>query len=355
MDIRELKESNCIIFECISGSRAYGLTTETSDVDIRGVYILPRDQFYSFDYQDQISDERNNQIYYELRKFLQLLAKNNPSMLEMLNIPSDCVLHRDPLFDKIKASDFVSQLCKDTFAGYAMTQIKQARGLNKKILNPMDKKRKSILDFCYVLHEQGSISLLDFLNHEKISPDKLGLVVIPHMRDMYKVFYSQAGLYAGVVKNDSSMEVTLSSVPKGEKPIATLSFNKDGYTHYCRDYKEYWHWVENRNEHRFQNTTEHGKNYDAKNMMHVFRLLAMAKEIGRSGSILVRQSDCQQLLKIKKGDFLYEELLDKANAQLKEIEAIYQNSSLPEKPDLFLINCLLVEIRKDFYLSKLCF
>ncbi len=349
MDIKELKESNCIIFECIGGSRAYGLVTETSDVDIRGVYILPMDQFYSFEYQDQISDERNNVIYYELRKFLDLLTKNNPNMLEMLNIPADCILHRDPLFDRIKAEDFVSQLCKDTFAGYAMAQIKKARGLNKKILNPMDKKRKSILDFCYVLHEQSSIPLLDFLKHEKLSPEKLGLVVIPHMRDMYKVFYSDAGIYNGIVKNESSLEVTLSSVSKGEKAIATLSFNKDGYTQYCKDYKEYWHWVENRNEHRFQSTAEHGKNYDAKNMMHVFRLLAMAEEIGRTGNILVRQPDCKQLLRIRNGDFLYEELLEKANEKLKEIEGIFLDSPLPEKPDLFFINGLLVEMRKAFY------
>nr|WP_284452530.1 nucleotidyltransferase domain-containing protein [Parachlamydia acanthamoebae] len=45
MDLKELKESNCIIFECISGSKAYGLSTETSDEDIRGVFILPREKF----------------------------------------------------------------------------------------------------------------------------------------------------------------------------------------------------------------------------------------------------------------------------------------------------------------------
>jgi hypothetical protein len=214
----------------------------------------------------------------------------------------------------------------------------------------MEKKRKSILDFCYVLHEQGSISLLDFLKREQMSADKLGLVAIPHMRDLYYVFYSRAGTYNGIVKNDSSMEVTLSSVPKGEKPIATLSFNKDGCTHYCRDYNEYWHWVENRNEHRYQNTAQHGKNYDAKNMMHVFRLLAMAEEIGRSGEIIIRQTDREFLLKIKNGDFSYEDLLELANDKLNEIEKIYHTSDLPEKPDLYFINQLLVEIRKDFYL-----
>jgi predicted nucleotidyltransferase len=82
MNVDELKQSGCIIFECIGGSRAYDLATETSDFDIRGIFILSKNQFYSFNYQDQVSDEYGNVVYYELRKFLGLLAKNNPNMLD---------------------------------------------------------------------------------------------------------------------------------------------------------------------------------------------------------------------------------------------------------------------------------
>ena len=82
MDINTLKQSGSIIFECISGSRAYGLDTPASDTDIRGVYILPQDQFYSLNYIEQISNETNDIVYYELRKFIELLSKNNPNILE---------------------------------------------------------------------------------------------------------------------------------------------------------------------------------------------------------------------------------------------------------------------------------
>ena len=146
MTIRELKESNCILFECISGSRAYGLATDTSDTDIKGVFILPRDKFYSLEYPEQINDVNNNVAYYELKKFIDLLSKNNPNMLEMLNMPDDCILYKHPLCDILQAKDFLSRLCKDTFAGYAMTQLKKARGLNKKILNPISENKKSILE-----------------------------------------------------------------------------------------------------------------------------------------------------------------------------------------------------------------
>jgi predicted nucleotidyltransferase len=66
--IEELKKSGSIIFECISGSRAYGLTTPNSDTDIRGVFILTKEQFYSLDYVGQINNETNDIAYYELRK-----------------------------------------------------------------------------------------------------------------------------------------------------------------------------------------------------------------------------------------------------------------------------------------------
>jgi uncharacterized protein len=351
MTIQELKDKNCIIFECISGSKAYGLATETSDTDIKGVFILPREHFYSLEYFEQINDENNNVVYYELRKFIDLLSKNNPNMLEMLNIPEDCLLYKHPLYDKIKANNFLSRLCQDTFAGYAMTQLKKARGLNKKILNPVEKEKKSILDFCYIVHEQGSIPVLEFLKHKNILQENCGLMAIPHMREVYGLYYSKEPIYYGIVRNANSLDVTVSSVAEGEKTIAIMSFNKDGYSTYCKDYKEYWEWVDKRNNIRYQNTVTHGKNYDAKNMMHMFRLLDMSEEIGRTGHINVRRPNREHLLSIKKGDFNYDELVKKAEEKLKLIEEVYASSPLPKQPDLNAINSLLIEVRKEYYNS----
>ena len=81
--IEELKKSGSIIFECISGSKAYGLATPISDTDIRGVFILPKEQFYALDYVNHINDSKNDVAYYELRKFIELCSKNNPNILEM--------------------------------------------------------------------------------------------------------------------------------------------------------------------------------------------------------------------------------------------------------------------------------
>ena len=44
MTIQDLRDNNLILLECISGSRAYGLDLPTSDTDLKGVFILPKEQ-----------------------------------------------------------------------------------------------------------------------------------------------------------------------------------------------------------------------------------------------------------------------------------------------------------------------
>ena len=346
--ITELKASGAIIFECISGSRAYGLDTATSDTDIRGVFIAPQEVYYSLSHVEQINNETNDIVYYELRKFIALLLKNNPNILELLNVPKECIVYKHPFFDQIKQEMFVSKLCKNTFANYAYTQIKKARGLNKKIVNPVEKERKSVLDFCYIRTAKQSESLTSFLEANGYSQENCGLVKIPHMKDCYNLFYAEHKGYQGIARQNAN-EVCLSSVPKEENPVAMLYFNVDGYSSYCKKYAEYWSWVAKRNEARYNNNIAHGKNYDTKNMMHTFRLLHMAQEIAKEGIINVKRSDREYLLQIKNGDFEYDELVTKAEQIKEQLESDYEQSDLMEMPDIDAVNQLLIDMRKKFY------
>jgi len=349
LTLSDLKNQNLLLFECISGSKAYGLNTATSDTDIRGVFVLPQDEYYGLHYVDQISNESNDVVYYELKRFVELLAKNNPNMLELLHMPPDCILYRHPLYERFKPELFLSRLCQTTFAGYALTQVKKAKGLNKKIVNPVEPHRKSVLDFCYVVQGQGSVPLLQFLANRGLQQEDCGLAKIPHMPELYGLYYSPDVRFKGVIQRENANDVSLSSIPKGLEPLAVLSFNKNGYSTYCKEYLEYWEWVEKRNDARYQNTLSHGKNYDAKNLMHTFRLLAMAEEIARDGHIQVRRPDRAFLLQIRAGAYEYAELVEMAEARIAQMDALYAQSSLPETPDLAKINQTLSEVRQEFY------
>lgn len=244
---------------------------------------MPCGQFFGLGRIEQVSDERNDETYYEVGRFVELLGKKNPNILEILFVEKAMIRHRHDLFELFRQEDVLSRHCEQTFAGYAMAQIRKARGLNKKIVNPMEGPRKSILDFCYLVEGQGSITLHDWLKREEIDSDNCGLVKIPHMRDVFGIFhdFSRQIRYRGMVKSEASNDLILSSVPKGETPVGWMNFNTDGYKKYCKAYREYQDWLENRNEARFATNISHGKNYDSKNLMHTFRLLSMAEEIAR--------------------------------------------------------------------------
>lgn len=354
MTIADIKSQNLLLFECISGSRAYGTALPTSDTDLRGVFVMPQRAFYGLGYVAQVSSDTNDETYFELRRFAELLLKNNPAVLEMLAIPDDCLLYCHPAFQPFLGNRFLSKLCKDTFAGYAVAQMKRARGLNKKINQPEPPQRKTPLDFCYVAEGQGSVPVQQWLAARGMLQEDCGLVRIPNMRDLYGLYHDASGTlgFSGIIRKENANDVALSSIPAGNESLALMSFNKDGYSMHCRDYRDYFDWVQNRNESRYQNTLEHGKNYDAKNMMHTFRLLDMAAEILEFGTITVRRPDREHLLTIRRGEFQYDDLIAQAEAKIAHIETLHKKSLLPDLPDRAALEGLLVSVREELYRAR---
>ncbi|MES1223424.1 MAG: nucleotidyltransferase domain-containing protein [Bacteroidota bacterium] len=349
LTIEEIKENGWLIFEAIVGSKAYGLDTMKSDTDIRGVFVLPKELFYSLDYTPQVSNESNDIVYYELKRFIELLAKNNPNIMELLSMPEKCILQKYEIMNRVKPEMFLSKLCEQTFANYAYTQIKKAYGLEKKIVNPVDEERKSVLDFCFIYVGKEAVPLKDFLLDNGFRQEEMGLTSIAHLRDCYNLYHSSVHSYSGIVRKDESNDVCMSSIPKGETSVGLLYFNKDGYSVYCKRYKEYWDWVTRRNEERYNTTMSHGKNYDSKNMMHVFRLLLTAKEIATEGKINVWRKDREFLLDIKQGKFEYDDLVSQAEVLKNELTGLYAKSGLKDEPDTAEINKLLIEMRVSYY------
>lgn len=353
MTFEELKQrEELVLLDCVSGSTAYNLAVEGSDVDKKGVFIMPLQQLYGFGQQDQVANATNDETYFEVGRFLDLLEKNNPNILELLSTPKEHILFRHPLMDLVKPEDFLSKLCLDTFAGYAQTQIRKARGLNKKINKPMGTERKSVLDFCFVIHNNGSIPLREWLKENNYSQRECGLVNLDHFRNVYLLYHQRQlseGFFKGIVSGPDADDVQLSSVPKGIENLAVMNFNKDSYSVYCREYKEYQEWETKRNERRYQSTLSHGKSYDAKNMMHTFRLLNMAEEIALQGQVVVHREDRDFLLKIRNGEFEFDALMQMVDEKVERVKIAYDQSALPERPDPGIAEKILVEVREMFY------
>ncbi len=353
LTLTDLHQQNLILLEALSGSRAYNLATPESDTDIKGVFYLPRHLYYGLGYIPQIANETNDIVYYELGRFIELLLQSNPNTLELLASPKHCVRHRSPLMSAFRPEWFISRACYQSFAGYALGQIRKARGLNKKIVNPMQPEKKTVLDFCHMIDGAGTIPLQRWLHARGWAQERVGLVNMPHARNLFALFYDADGTrgYHGIMQKNNANNLALSSVAAGETPQGYLSFNQDGYSSHCREFASYQTWLAERNEARYQSTAAHGQGYDAKNMMHTFRLLETARDIALHGEIRVRRPNRDALLAIKRGAFGYEELLARAETLMAEIDDLFAQNAfrLPETVNRAAAIDALVKVREKLY------
>ena len=395
MTIKDIEKNGYIAYKYIAGSHSQNLDGPESDIDHHGVYFAPIETILGLgaDYQEEVSDEKHDETYHEFGKWMTLLSKGNPNALESLFIPKSLVVGEiHPVIKKVleHRDKFVSKEVVKALSGYAFNQIKKARGLGKKIVNPVT-ERKDVLDFCYTFKNQGSQPIKEFLAEHKLDQRYCGLVKVPNMPDVYGVYYDFAAYwhfeniddharyddyvetetieyidyihiidrindkkffgYSGIVHPDEiykSNEVRLSSIPKGEEPICTITYNKNAYECHCREYKEYQEWVEKRNQKRYSKAVEAG--YNQKNMCHCIRLLTMAKEISEGkGFNLWRTDDRDFLMGIKNGDYTYEYLIDYAEKLLADVNENLPKSNLPDEVDKDFVNDLTVYCRAKYY------
>ena len=374
------------LYLVIRGSHAYGTNVETSDTDYSGVFIQSMNDILGNKYTEQINDDTNDIVIYEIRRFLELLGSNNPTVLELLNTPEDCIIYKDPAFDLIlnDKEKFITKICAKSFGGYAKQQISKAKGQNKKQNWEKDKvTRKEVLDFVYVIEGEKSIPWKVW-NNDRYEEKFIGVVNVPNARDIYAVYFDKDAFcmfsesvsestrktlinirkesgqymgfgYKGLVKTGEginsaeSNQLRLSSIPKGEEPICVITYNKDGYTQHCNDYKSYQTWLEQRNESRWVDVKSHGQKIDGKNMLHCKRLMEMAKEIAKGEGIIVRRPNAKDLIAIRKGEVDLQTLIDSVEKEIIEVDKLFDNSELPDSIDIEFINNLIVKIRKQIY------
>lgn len=399
LTIRDLEEQGLIGYRFYRGSTLHNLRTKDSDYDEGGVFFAPQSMLYGLrnNYQEQVSDEKGDVTFYEFGRWMELIAKGNPQSLESLFAPDKYVIGKiHPVIQMVleHKDEFLSKENVEHLAGYSKSQILKCRGLNKKI-NFTDTKRKDVLDFCYTFKDQGSQPIKEFLKEHNLNQKYCGLVSIPNMKDVYGVYYDFAAYfkfegiendviskimplvcsvykqptewiqsdindrirnkiffkYGGIVEpNDitKSNEVRLSSIPKGEKPICFMTYNKDAYTYHCKMYREYKEWEEHRNPVRYESNKE--KTYDAKNMCECMRLIHTGREIAEGKGFNVERTwDRDYLLDIKAHKFSYEEIISAMEKEKEIMENALKYSTLPDKVDENLVNRLLIEGRNQYY------
>jgi hypothetical protein len=110
-----------VVYRVTVGSRAFGLATDSSDEDRRGVYLPPADWHWSLSKppeQVEVFAEGVEEVDWEVEKFLRLALQANPNILETLWSPA--VLFADETGEELRRlrGAFLSRHLYKTYSGY---------------------------------------------------------------------------------------------------------------------------------------------------------------------------------------------------------------------------------------------
>ena len=313
-----------VIFRGVVGSHAYGTANEHSDVDTRGIFVVPSAAYVRLQPPPkQVSDTRNDHTFYSLLRFAELMAESNPTTTEMLYLPKDCILRSTPAFELLVAnrSLFISQKAVESHLGYAVSQMKKAKGCNKRVWNPWPETPPEPEDYCAFLSD-----VRQFPRPLKDSGVDLRTCLASHLSksvtaDIFHV-YDYGKVTGGVFRGGAPV---VASVPKEDADcrIGVLIFNKQAFESAKRQHQEYWNWRRHRNEARWVQQERGQLDYDAKNMMHLTRLLFSGENIVKNGAPIIRfeGEKLKTLLSIRRGEWTFDEIMAHAEKIQSSIES----------------------------------
>ena len=127
-----------VIFETVHGSRAYGLATESSDTDLRGVFVPAPVSFRGYLEGPEQLEPSAERVLYEIRKFFPLAAACNPTVIEVLfTDPADHVTVSPEGAQLLERKrEFLSRLAGDSFGRYGLAQLHRIRTHRRWLLSP---------------------------------------------------------------------------------------------------------------------------------------------------------------------------------------------------------------------------
>lgn len=363
MDIKYVEQH--IIFECIVGSQAYGTDNEFSDFDYSGVMIPGREYFLGLKSFEQFQGFKDvDKTIYDIRKALNLIADNNPNMLDLLYTPERCIVRTSKFWDKILENRdiFLSKRIRWTFSGYAIAQLNRIKTHRRFLLNPPKTKPErshfnlpetsmfptsqikavcqSSLDIINECDREFFIAELDRIYSDYVVPLFMRYI-IPEER-LLAIEWLQQG-----IKSQTNAFTSLGTQYLKDEYIE-IAHRELQFYNASQEWKQYQDWKKTRNPKRADLEEKFG--YDTKHSMHLVRLLRMGKEGLDTGILNVDRNkiDAEELKEIRNGSWSFEKLEQYALDKDKELSNSYEISKLPKSPDRERISELCIDIVNKF-------
>lgn len=311
------------IYLCKHGSHAYGLSTPTSDLDIKGVCIAPSETYLGFlgkfEQQEQMvhSGYPEDKVIYCLRKFFKLAAEANPNIIEVLFCDDEDILSIDKTGERLRGirDAFISKKARHTFSGYAHAQLKRIKTHRAWLLNP-PKAPPARKDF--------------------------------HLSDDRSVSKSDLGAFTAYEElSDLAKAELIEVLPMS---VVELLQREKAFANAKTTWEQYQNWAKSRNQTRAELEAKYG--FDTKHGSHLIRLMRMCKEILEGKGVIVKRPDREYILAIKTGAMSYDEVVEESERLERECDELYKTSALQHKPDMNFLNSECAEMIENYLLTN---
>lgn len=367
-----------IAFLTFGGSISYGLDTPESDIDIRGICMPSMEDLLGCGFLinpeekkntrlvfgkkgfEQVTDTPTDTTIYTLKKIISLLYKCNPNTIEMLGCKPEHYAYISSYGQKLLDNKelFLSKLAYGSFAGYARAQFQRLK-------NAIGKDSKS--------NVFQSINLADSINRmhghlEREYPEynrsMLNIYVTDSNGNDIKVNGTPVSVYdVGIMFNDIITEITSNGVPISDEDVQirfSINFDKISNRAFLGIFNEVAGAVKEFNRHLGHRNHKKDDYHLNKHAMHLIRLYLMALDILNNHEIITyREKDHDFLMSIKTGEYFNRDtntfntkFFDIVTDFDTKILSAYENTTLPEYPDINKINNLVMEINQE-YLSNI--
>ncbi len=332
------------------GSHAYGTNTETSDEDFKGVAIPPKEYFLGalkrFE-QAELKAPDPDAVIYDIRKFFNLAADCNPNIIEVLHTDASDHFIVDPIGEIIleHKNDFLSKKIKHTFLGYSVSQLKRIQTHKRWIMNP-PKSPPTRAELG--LPEQTLIpqdQLMAASAEVQKELDRFQFDFMEGLEESAKInIRTTVAEMLGELKITADMHWMAAARKIGlSDNFIEIMQRERQYTSAKREWDQYQNWRKTRNSARAALEEKYG--YDTKHAYHLVRLIRMCREVLTTGKVIVKRPDREELLSIRNGSWTYEQLIEFAEKEERELNELYNTSTiLPKVPDKDKLDRLVIQL-----------
>jgi predicted nucleotidyltransferase len=356
----------------VCGSRAYGMHTPDSDVDVKGVCIAPMEYYLGFVKRFEQADKASHMMafyhylnaeeqekadngelegsVYDVRKFIKLAADANPNILDVLFCRDKEIRVMTSLGEKLRANRnlFLSTKIKHTFSGYSFAQLKRIKTHRRYLLNP-PKSKPTRSEFGLPenrkLLRKDEVQAVESVIRKKMDEWEIDF---KDMSEADKI-YIQGQIekqFEEVIVNQDDKYIAAARAVGLDDNLVEFVLKERNYNAKMREWKQYQEWRTNRNPERAAMEAESG--YDRKHASHLVRLLRTCREVLETGVVNVYRPDADELLEIRGGGWTYEQIIEFAEREDKELDNLYKKSLLPRSPDRNKLDELCIEIIEEF-------